>query len=360
MDRHGYLDTLAAAHDVLAHVLHELNNPMAALSGYLQLARRTTDAARLQEYVRLCAEQVDGYRRVVDRFEEALYVRPPRVQPVTAADVVAVALGRRTAAAAEAGVVLSREVADEAVQVNGDLDLLSRAYGKLVDNAIEAVARVAEPRRVVAGVSCDGGTLRLTVDDTGPGVPEALWEAAFDPTYTTRRSGRGTGFGLPTALAIARRQGGDVELQLSPLGGTRAILSLPVLVPVAPESRRRVLCVDDEVFILDLYEDVLSGQGIEIVRAQTVAEATAALADPRIDQVVCDFRLPDGTASTLMVAAATVRPDLASHWVVCTGDPSQPDVATCLRAFPAARLLAKPFSIQDLIQRTAIPRKPSE
>lgn len=100
-----------------------------------------------------------------------------------------------------------------------------RLMANIIDNAAQHASRIA------VRAELNDGTLRITVDDDGPGIPAAERDAVFRPFYRTdsaRNQNRGgTGLGLTIARDIARRQGGDVRLADSPLGGLRVAVTLP-------------------------------------------------------------------------------------------------------------------------------------
>jgi two-component system osmolarity sensor histidine kinase EnvZ len=111
-------------------------------------------------------------------------------------------------------------------------DALRRCLANLLDNARKHAGRVAVavreiPREPPPGSErAQGGWAQVTVDDDGPGIPEAQREEAFRPFATL--SAGGTGLGLAIARDIARAHGGDIVLEESPLGGLRARVRLPV------------------------------------------------------------------------------------------------------------------------------------
>ena len=109
-------------------------------------------------------------------------------------------------------------------------DALRRCLANLLDNARKHARQiavgVAEVPRDTPALAGAGGWAQVTVDDDGPGIPEAQREEAFRPFATL--SAGGTGLGLAIARDIVRAHGGDIVLEDSPLGGLRARIRLPV------------------------------------------------------------------------------------------------------------------------------------
>jgi two-component system cell cycle sensor histidine kinase/response regulator CckA len=178
------------------------------------------------------------------------------------------------------------------------------------------------------------GYIRLSVSDTGTGIPPELQDRIFDPFYTTKPPGHGSGLGLPTALTIVRRHGGHMSLE-SELGrGTTFHVYLPAATSkAAPGSdidgardeegkpRARVLVVDDETAILEVMTVGLGATGYEVHTAASAGDALTVLEslDGAVDVVLLDVMMPgmDGVAlagvirqryPAIAVAAATGLP----------------------------------------------------
>jgi signal transduction histidine kinase len=94
----------------------------------------------------------------------------------------------------------------------------------LVTNAAQAVA---EGGRVAVSLAAEGGSVRLTVEDDGAGMPPDVAARAFEPFFTTRPA-RGIGLGLPIVQGIVERHGGTVALDTAPGKGTRVSVTFPV------------------------------------------------------------------------------------------------------------------------------------
>lgn len=133
----------------------------------------------------------------------------------------------RTRAAAET-VDLTFVAPARGAVVHVDAAALAGAFEALVDNAIAAAAKGGRRVRVVAA-EAEAGRASVTVEDDGPGVPEALADRLFDPLFSTRAAGDGIGLGLPIARAVAERHGGRLVFERPPQGGSRFVLTLPAV-----------------------------------------------------------------------------------------------------------------------------------
>jgi signal transduction histidine kinase len=104
----------------------------------------------------------------------------------------------------------------------------------LINNAVQALASVEGPRNVLIRAEPAGAkSVRLYVDDSGPGIPEPLRPSIFDP-YVTHTAG-GTGLGLAIVKKIVVEHGGTIEVGESPLGGARMAITLPLAALPEPD-----------------------------------------------------------------------------------------------------------------------------
>jgi signal transduction histidine kinase len=232
---------LEALAEFAAGAGHEINNPLAVISGQAQYllghAADWFDPEIAEEATRSLHAVVAQTRRIHGILRDLmLFARPGPPCPgwfdlPTLVGEVAAALAEL---ARERRVRLELAALPQRVAVCADAGQVRVALTCLVRNAVEAApaegwARVAlaEPpgEQVVA----------IAVEDSGPGPDPAQVESLFDPFYSGRTAGRGRGLGLPIAWRLARQQGGDVRLEPARAGGpTRFLLSLPR--PLGQES----------------------------------------------------------------------------------------------------------------------------
>jgi signal transduction histidine kinase/CheY-like chemotaxis protein len=191
---------------------------------------------------------------------------------------------------------------------------------------IEAADRTLEPGwcRAHAPGLAPGRYVRLSVADTGPGMPPEVRERAFDPFFTTKGGGDGSGLGLAMVYGFAKQSEGHVSLYSEPGLGTTVALYLPAAVAevaanenaVAAESppggNERVLVVEDEAEVRTFLVRVLARLGYDVVAAVDAAAAADTLADPSLEVLVSDIGLPGGVNGLeLARRALEERDDLA-------------------------------------------------
>jgi PAS domain S-box-containing protein len=226
-------ERLAAVGRLVAGVVHELNNPLTAVTMYSdalveKLSRGGGDPGDLEK---LRAVKDAGLR--IQRLARDLvaYARPTgaRTEPVELDGVVDEGLRLAKAALKEAGAVLVREGGPAPV-VEANRPSLVQVVLALVTNAAQAVAPGG---RVEVAAAAGAGGAVLTVRDDGHGLDADTQARAFEPFFTTR-PGLGIGLGLPIVRGIVERHGGEVKIESAPGRGTTVTVTLPVRPPSAP------------------------------------------------------------------------------------------------------------------------------
>jgi two-component system, NtrC family, sensor kinase len=205
---------------------HEINNPLAVISGQAQyLLHHELDPAR-QGALQTIVGQAQRIHSILSELMQ--FARPPRSNRVPV-DIPALLQGVTAPLhelAVHRRVHLTWSSLSDAAYLIADPKHLRTALTCLLRNAIEAAAPDGWVRLRVQAPTAD--RLEFVVEDNGNGPAPAQWPHLFDPFYSGRQAGRGRGLGLPTAWRLAREQGGDVRFDALPGGPTRFVLSLPL------------------------------------------------------------------------------------------------------------------------------------
>lgn len=217
---------LTALAEFAAGASHEINNPLAVISGQSQyLLNREVDE-RKRKSLQSIQRQTQRVHAILSELMQ--FARPARPVPqrLAVAETLRSVVESYRQHADDAGVALECQLPDETLTVVGDSRHLRTAVGCLVRNAIEAAAPDKGWARL--HVRSTNGQIEIIVEDSGMGPTSDQRPHMFDPFYSGRSAGRGRGLGLPTAWRLAREQGGDVRFVPVVGGPTRFILSLPL------------------------------------------------------------------------------------------------------------------------------------
>jgi two-component system NtrC family sensor kinase len=216
---------LAGLAEFAAGAGHEINNPLAIISGNAQLLLAQTSTAEQQKALQTVVRQT---RRIHDILQGTRhFARPPQPspEPIDLAGWLPGVLGPLVAEAELKKQSLTAGMTgDRRLTVEADPAHLKQALGHLVQNALDAAPQGGWVR---VGVEGHGRSVRITVDDNGPGPAADHVGHLFDPFFSGRSAGRGRGIGLSVAWRLAQINGGDVRYTPRPCGTTRFTLTVP-------------------------------------------------------------------------------------------------------------------------------------
>ncbi len=317
-------------------IAHDFNNILGAILGYGELAQNNLGKGSA---VRRQVDQVmhAGARGkgLVDRILAFSRSGMGERVPLHVQSVVEETL-ELLAPSLPVDVLLERRLDAIDTTVLGDATQLHQVTMNLCTNAVQAMVRggvltvefervtEGERRALSHGTLSGGQYARLSVSDTGSGIPPAVLERMFDPFFTTKRVGDGTGLGLALVHGIVADLGGAIDVETQVGVGTTFIIWLPASAetPRLPAESagdlprghgERVMIVDDERALVALADETLAGLGYEPVGFDSsVAALQAFRAEPkRFDLVLTDETMPDLTGIELAREIRMLRPDIS-------------------------------------------------
>ena len=221
---------LAAIGELVAGVAHEVNNPlMVILATTGRLRRELADHPSLPARLTVIHEQAQRATSIMRRLLDFARRREPALVPIDIRDVLKRALDLTAVRLSPGRIVLDIEHVDKARHVVGDRDQLTQVFVNLFNNALDAMPAggtlsVRTEIRSATGIPC----FTVSVADTGAGIAPEDLPHVFQPFFTTKPEGEGTGLGLSVSQGIVRNHEGTIEV-VSELGkGSTFRVSLPL------------------------------------------------------------------------------------------------------------------------------------
>ena len=227
-ERLAQSEKLAAIGELAAGIAHELNTPLGSILVAAEVTRE--GAAAGSEGAQMLGDIVRETKRCKEITRSLLDLarkRELKLEETDAGEVVkqAVELVKRESGA-RAGCV-EVDVPRGLPSVRADAGALGQVVVNVLKNAIDAVeGRAGAKVRVLA--DCDMGEVKVRVEDNGPGIGKEALKRVFEPFYTTKEPGRGTGLGLPVSYAIMRDLKGEIAIESVEGRGTSVTLMLPI------------------------------------------------------------------------------------------------------------------------------------
>ena len=244
--------------------------------------------------------------------------------------------------------------------VVGDETRLGQVLLNLLVNAVEAIPG-REPSRHEVSVRCDVDSMGrpfVDITDSGRGIPPDVLPRIFDPFFTMRAEGGGTGLGLSLVKTIMRGFGGDITvLRTQPGRGTtfrvtfvpalgESDVNAPSTPPASGAVRGRILVVDDDANVRNAMSRILGHQHDLVMESGGSEALRRLLTDRTFDLVLCDLRMP-GIDGVEVFERAIEGTPLAPRFRIVTADASDPSLAT-LRQRVNVDVIGKPFEPKDL------------
>ncbi len=207
-----------------------------------------------------------------------------------------------------------------------------------------------------------GQFVLITVSDTGSGMAAAQIERAFEPFYTTKPEGRGTGLGLSQVYGFVKQSGGHIKIYSEPGHGTSVKLYLPRSHQEEEKPRRAapaaargtgdlVLVVEDDHAVREAAVEMLSQLGYDVLQAQDGSSGLSALRGTPIDLLFTDVVMPGAVSGReLARQAVELQPGIA---VLFTSGYSENAIIHHGRLDPGVMLLSKPYTREELAQKVA-------
>jgi two-component system cell cycle sensor histidine kinase/response regulator CckA len=215
-----------------------------------------------------------------------------------------------------------------------------------------------------------GSYVTLSVQDTGSGMSPEVQERIFEPFFSTKGPGQGTGLGLSTVYGIVKQTGGHIFVSSEPGGGSTFTIYLPASAPAAEPApaespgpavqgaSETVLLVEDDDLVRQLTREILLRNGYRVLEAADGVEALRLVSqsDGQIDLMVTDVVMPRMSGNELVGRARPLRPDMR---VLYVSGYSEEAIARHGQLTEGVELLSKPFTpsvltakIRQILDRT--------
>lgn len=222
-ERVAELGTLAAS------MAHEIGTPMNVILGRAEYLMQRTDDETMKKGLKTIAAQIERITKLMNQLLTFARRGPTNFRPIDLQTVVKDCLETVQERLSRHCIQVVAEFDEEVSEIYGDRDQMMQVLLNLVLNAAQAMPESGILR--VAAVPDGEQHVRLTVTDTGHGIPPDVLPKIFEPFVTTKEPGQGTGLGLTVVHGIVQEHGGSITVDSTPGQGTTFTLLLPRVAP---------------------------------------------------------------------------------------------------------------------------------
>lgn len=301
-----HMEKMAAIGRLVSGVAHELNNPLAEILGYAQLAARSDLDPATRRMIDVILVQAERAGKIVQNFLSLAAKNEPKRVAFRLNDIVRNVVQLREYEESVDNIVIRLDLSDDLPPATGDPSQIEQVLLNLVVNAEDAIADVqGQPGVIQIRSAMEDGNIPLSVTDNGSGIRARDMAMIVGPFFTTKDKNSGTGLGLSICAEIVKDHGGELYAWSTYGSGSTFTVEMPVRASVMEEEARpetvgsgeslrgkSILVIDDEVHITELISDVLVRYGAEIEVAGLGVKALERLKDGSYDVVVYDQRMP--------------------------------------------------------------------
>lgn len=352
-------------------IAHDFNNILGAILGYAQLTQmHTATDPRVQGYIGNIFKASERAKGLVEQI--LTFTRQGKSQKVPSDIAIVVKeVVKLLRATIPSTIDIKQKIPANLGTVMADQTQIHQVLMNLCTNAAHAMEtrggqltvtleeHTVDAPAAAAGEDdlAPGRYLKLSVGDTGGGIDKSVLDRIFDPYFTTKSVGEGTGMGLATVHGIVNDHGGRVTVNSVPGEGSVFGVYFPILENPAetagthaaayPRGSERILFVDDEELLVEVGVEMLKDLGYDAVGYTHAVEALEILDQrpERFDLVITDMTMPGMTGDQLAAAILDLRPDMPI--IISTGFSkrlsSVKASSLSIRAY-----LMKPVTVQEL------------
>jgi len=222
-------ERLAALGQMSSGIAHEINNPLASIAGCAEgllakVRKGKYDPAQFEEYLSIVQEEILRCKSITTGMLSFVRKTAYEKKEVSLREVLDKTLEIISFQGRLRDVEIVKEYGDDVPPIHASEGELRQVLLAIITNALDAMA---EQGRLTVGTLAEGDHVKISIADTGPGIPEENQKRIFDPFFTTKSERGGTGLGLSIVHRIVTNHGGAIDVASEPGKGTKFTITLP-------------------------------------------------------------------------------------------------------------------------------------
>ncbi len=297
---------LASIGEMASGIAHEINNPLTSVIGFSSLLMEKDIPDEMKEDARIINEGAERVAEIVNRLLAFSRQHKPQRSLTDINAVIENTLALRKYSLETSNIEVTLSLEHGLLQTVADAGQLQQVFMNIIINAETEMKQAHGRGSLTVKTEHEDDIIRISFQDNGPGIAEENLEKIFNPFFTTRKVGEGTGLGLSLSYGIIAEHNGKLYAKSQPGQGATFFIELPVILdewqekdfsPVeeketAGETGGRILVMDDEPTVLSLIGRIISGEGYGVQTASCGEEAIEMIKKNNYDLVLSDIKLP--------------------------------------------------------------------
>ena len=351
---------LAAVGEMASGIAHEINNPLTGVIGYAQLLSKKELPEDIKEGLEVINDGAQRVAGIIKRLLTFARQYKPEQTLVNINSIIEATINLRVYHLKTSNIKLTTRLAPDLPTTIADAGQLQQVFLNLIVNAETEMKQAHGKGKLSVRTRQMDNIIRISFKDDGPGIIKKNLERIFNPFFTTRKVGEGTGLGLSVCHGIIAEHGGRIHAE-SKLGrGATFIVELPVITAdeqmELPEliaeghqkvTNARILVVDDEPGVRQFLAQALTDEGHEVQSTDNSGDALEMIKSQQYSLILLDIKMPDMSGIELYKRIQKIDKSLAHKVVFITGDVLGVNTAAFLSRTKAPHIV-KPFDTEQL------------
>lgn len=353
-------EKLSAIGELVSAVAHEINNPLTSILGYAQLLSQVNDPDKIKSGLRIIEKEALRTAKIVKNMLAFTNTGIFRKEPANINIIMEQTLDFLSYDLHNHNIRVVKDFDKNLPAIMGDDYQIRQALVNIIINARQAITQAFHTGTLTVRTRYDSTrrAVMVEIEDDGPGIPDGTRKRIFEPFFSTKRPGRGTGLGLSVSYHIIKEHQGDIFVARREPHGTIFTIAFPVTAgteavletPVADPQRRRknrLLVVDDEPAVLKLIHQIFMDEGYTVETVTAGKIALEKLETGQYDLMLTDIIMPDIDGKELFSTITDMGLLPPGGVIFITGDTMSYETRRFLESSGAA-YITKPFTVEDI------------
>ncbi len=358
-------EKLSGIGEFVAGVAHELNNPLTAVMGFSELLKMQDTHPERSKQLDLIFKSARRCQKIVQSLLSFARRHRPERKAVCVNSLIEEAVDILQYQLRTSNIEVTTHLDPDLPQAMVDPHQIQQVFLNIINNARQAMEARKAKGQILITSEARAGSVWITFQDNGPGIPREHLSKIFDPFFTTKEVGKGTGLGLSICYGIIKEHGGTITPASRPGEGATFLIELPIThdveeKPAAEISRppecekinpnegagKKVLVIDDEEPILQLLRETLTRRGYHVDTAVDGESGLRHLSRESYDVTLCDWKMPGLNGLQVYERVRAKNPAQSDRMIFITGD----TINERARKFMEEQnrvCLAKPFTFDE-------------
>lgn len=349
---------------IVAGIAHELNNPLTIVIGNVQLMKMHEKNEKSLQSLSRVQEGAERASKIVKNLLAFARQDMPERKATLINSLITKTLDLRLYELRVNNIEVSLDLDPALPETMADHHQLQQVFLNLIVNAEQAMIEAHGKGLLRIKSRREAQNIQILFSDDGPGISNETLRRIFDPFFTTKPVGKGTGLGLSICQGIIAEHGGRIDVETTVGRGCTFVVEIPIhqwekteKVVVAPEpkyksTKKKILVIEDEPQIRQLFIDVLKNEGYDVETAANGKIALELIEQKPYDLIISDVKMAELSGADLYALIKRKGSALEHRFLFVTGDLLNPDTLQFVESTGRA-WLRKPFDVISLTKTVA-------